>query len=99
MKYKYCPDCGSKMTASRSADGWVETYHCDLGCHLRIEIAHGETMHAEPDKEKWIRESEPRKPREWHIVLDANGNVKWGYVYDLRFQAGDNCVRVREVIE
>ncbi len=90
MKYKYCPDCGSKLTHSKSRDGWAEFYDCDMGCHLRIEIEHGETMHAAPDREKWTR-VEPRKPREWRVPLKG-GEVCHNSV-------ADEIVHVREVIE
>ncbi len=81
------------MTHSRSSDGYSEQYDCDMGCHLRIEIVHGETMHAELPREKWIR-PEPRKPREWTVCADEQGRL-WDYRHTHR----DNCFTVREVIE
>jgi hypothetical protein len=42
---------------------------------------------------------EPRKPREWILVLDDNGKIKWGHVYDSQFMGDEKCVRVREVLE
>lgn len=60
MKFKHCPDCGAEMKHTRSDCGWGEDYDCPA-CGLNISIQHGETMHAEPDQEKWTRKESQKK--------------------------------------
>ncbi len=87
------------MIHGRSGDGWAESYNCTR-CGLVIKITHGETMHAAPDKEEWIRK--PRKPREWMCFLKENGILvpfNNPIATSELLNERTKTIRVREVIE
>jgi len=55
--------------------------------------------------EEWVNlfapfrvDPEPRKPREWNIIISKDGYVKWGFPYDDMFHGDDTAVHVIEVL-